>query len=80
MNEQPTVLLTHKVPTIAFDNIVINTKTDGQTDILFYQLTSEGNPSEADVRAAIRVQTVSKLKEIQQLLGQAIRVQETKEP
>ncbi len=51
----PSIKLSHKVPVVTYDNVVVKKRTDGSIDLLFVQLTTEAENAEGDVIAAVRL-------------------------
>jgi len=62
-----------------FDNVTVKVKQDGTIDILFAQLTQEGEYSEADVVAGVRIVSKAQWREIKKLVDEQITTAENAE-
>lgn len=63
----------NRKPTMAVDTTAIVTKKNGTADLLFMQFTREGENPEVDVVAAVRLNNMTELEELQKTIEQAIK-------
>ena len=67
-------------PVIAQDGNAIVIREDGKVELLFFQIrTQSEEKAEADVVAAIRMDSIEQLKDFEKSIGESIRKHETKE-
>lgn len=58
--------------TVSVDSTAILTKKNGTADLLFIQITREGENPEGDVVAAVRLNSMAELEDLQKTIGEAI--------
>lgn len=71
--------LNRKAKTVAVDSTAILTKKNGAVDLLFLQFTSEGVNPEADVVAAVRLNSIAELEDLKSTIEESIRKHQTAE-
>lgn len=59
--------------TVAVDSTAIITKKNGTVDLLFMQITREGEQPEADVVASVRLNNLAELEDLQNTIAEALK-------
>jgi hypothetical protein len=59
--------------TVAVDSTAIITKKNGTVDLLFMQITREGELPEADVVASVRLNNLAELEDLQNTIAEALK-------
>ena len=63
----------NRAKTVAVDNTAIITKKNGTADLLFIQITREGDQPEGDVVAAVRLNSIAELEDLKQTIEESIK-------
>jgi hypothetical protein len=71
--------LNRKAKIVAVDTTAILTKKNGAVDLLFLQFTNEGTSPEADVVAAVRLNSIAELEDLKTTIEESIRKHNTAE-
>jgi ABC-type thiamine transport system substrate-binding protein len=59
--------------TVSVDSTAIITKKNGTVDLLFMQITREGEQPEADVVAGVRLNNLAELEDLQKTITEALK-------
>jgi hypothetical protein len=59
--------------TVAVDSTAIITKKNGTVDLLFMQITREGEQPEADVVASVRLNNIAELEDLKKTIEEAVK-------
>ncbi len=59
--------------TVAVDSTAIITKKNGTVDLLFMQITREGESPEADVVASVRLNNIAELEDLKKTIEEAVK-------
>lgn len=81
MDKQGNINLNYTVPVVTTDGNVVVVSDQGVPTLLFFQgRNQEGNNLQADVVAAVRLNSLDDLKSLQKAIGDTIKQHSTREP